>query len=92
VTGDVAALEGLVMPEALKKLKDNQLNYGCALDRAKPEHVSVQKLDVIRDGDQPQIRVEVRCRPQGGSPKDTKTTTITWTLEKYDGKWRLKAR
>lgn len=91
VTGDDVVLEELVMPEALKQLKSNQLQYGCTSDRAKLEHVSVQKLDVIRNGNQPQIRVEVRCRPQGGSPKDSKTTTVTWTLEKYDGKWRLKS-
>lgn len=86
VTGNDAVLEGLLMPDALKQLKNNQLRYGCALNQAKPEHVSVQKLDVIRDSDQPQVRVEVKC-----TPKDTKPTTVIWTLEKYDGKWRLKS-
>ena len=88
VTGDVSALEGLVMPEALGKLKAGQLDFGCKVGRDQLDRALVQNVTVGGTDEKPVITVKVQCRLLNGKSSEAQ---VTWTLEKYDGKWRLKS-
>ena len=89
VTGDVAALERLVMPDALAKLKAGTLAFGCTVGRDQLNRVLIQNVTVSGTDEKPVITVKVQCRLLNGKSSEAQ---VVWTLEKYDGKWRLKSR
>jgi hypothetical protein len=88
VTGDIAAFEGLMMPDVLSQLKANGPVSGCKVGRDQLNRVLVQNVTVGGTDEKPVITVKVQCRLLNG--KSTEAQVI-WTLEKYDGKWRLKS-